>query len=925
MIRLRKRIFILLFILECLSFKQLIAQQDEIYNLFVIFSEFYNKGNYVDAEKCMLNVLKSDLGTSPDFIIPAYNNLGLIKKSLGFYTEALYYYDKGEELINQEAKGNTLTLAGIYINKSRIYTFQRAFPTALEYLGKAIRIYQNVQKPDKIVQEYLSTAWLNTGIVYYESGDNKSALENLNRSLRLKMKNNLPEIELTYLNIARTYERENRSVEADEFFTKCLNTIREKYGGNYYRMAEIYFGYGTFLNKIGKASEALDAFENALAICLKNFGEKHSMVALAYKYIGDFYLQHAYYISALQNYQRSLISISVGFSNTDFFSNPPIDSSLLDIRLLDILKKKAEALSLYQSGLKETEERISILENGIGTIDLSMSLAARIRNNYPTEESMIFLAGQERETALLGIQIAAALYELTHNKNAVTKMYSIVQRSKASVMRDEIAMNELLASSGMPDSLIRNKNKLAGTIAAYNNLILEELRKIKPDSNKIVLWKDALFAMNRDMETLKAETDRDFPRFKNIILENEPVTPGMIRKELHRNETVIDYLLSGRSVRGKRDLYIFVVTRNSINFRKVMLDSLFLEKAEIIKHSCKKPADADFVGLTSSLSYMYTKLIKVVEDLIVGRKLIIIPDEEISDLPFDALLTKDPGPGHIDYEGLPYLIKSYSLSYNYSSSLVFDNHLPGSRSRKVISFAPDYAPNDNNIITNSDLKGADAEIRSIYRWFRGKSYSGISATETSFRQEIRKPAIFHLAMHTIRDTSDSRYSSLLFSTVNDSLNDGKLFNYEISLTRMRSPMVVLSACNSGSGTLYHGEGIISVARGFLLAGASSVIRTSWEINDETSALIIQGFYKHLSRGKGKDESMRLAKLEYMKNSPPYFSNPYFWAAYEVVGNSTPIKHFPEKIALGIVILLIITGVAAYFYFNRRRIFIEGSL
>ncbi len=81
---------------------------------------------------------------------------------------------------------------------------------------------------------------------------------------------------------------------------------------------------------------------------------------------------------------------------------------------------------------------------------------------------------------------------------------------------------------------------------------------------------------------------------------------------------------------------------------------------------------------------------------------------------------------------------------------------------------------------------------------------------------------------------------------------------------------------------------MSLARGFILAGASSVIRTSWEVNDETSATIISRFYYYLSKGKYKDEAMRQAKLDYLKATPPAFTSPYFWAAYEVLGDNTPV-------------------------------------
>ncbi|MBN1599323.1 MAG: CHAT domain-containing protein [Bacteroidales bacterium] len=904
-----------------ISFLSLIcAQEDDIYNLFRKFGEQYNKGNYIEAEKLMLKVIESEPDNFPDIIVPAYNNMGLIKKSLGFYSEALRYYDKCEELMSRYEKVNTMAIAGIYINKSRIFTFQRSYPTAIDYLEKAIRLYNNIEKPNKTLFQYLSTAYLNIGIVYNELGEYKSALENLDKSLRLKIKYKLNELELVYMNIARSYERTDQTAKADEFFRKCMNTIKIEYGGDYFRMAEIYFGYGTFLNNTERCSEALNVYENALSICTKNYGEKHSIVALAYKYIGDFYLQQVSYTNALENYQKSLISISGNFSNTDIFSNPSIDSSLLDIRLLDILKSKAEALNRYQKTIIETPARVRYLKIGLETIDLAISLAERIRNNYPTEESMILLAGHEKETTILGVQIAESLYQITGGKSYITKMYSILQRSKASVLHDEITINEWLPSGGISDSLINAKNNLAGNIAAYNNLIIEESREINPDSDKLILWKDALFTMNREMEKLKTRIEQNLPQTKRILIDAEPVTPDLIRKELHRNETVVDYLLSNWSADGKRDLYIFIIKRKRIDFRKVILDTIFIKQAGLIKESFRKTVDIDFESMTSSLSYMYDKLIRPVKDLFAGKRIIIIPDEEIFNLPFEAFLMKIPASDQIDFEGLDYLINEYALSYNYSSSLIYNRYNSQMRNWHVISFAPDYKDVNGFAGLLGELKGAEMEIEAINKWFRSKSYSGRMATETNFRLAIRKQALLHLAMHTLQDTSESRYSSLLFSTVGDSLNDGRLYNYEISNTVLQSPMVVLSACNSGSGILYHGEGVLSIARGFLLAGALSVIRTSWDINDDASALIIQGFYKHLSKGRHKDESMRLAKLEYMRNSPPSFSNPYFWAAYEVLGSNAPVKFFPVKIKFLVLVIILIAGGVLISYFKRRRIF-----
>ncbi len=88
MTRLGKGISILIVFSGCLSISNVSAQVDSVYNLFVKYADLYNSGDFIGAENCMLTVLESEQKLSPDYIIPAYNNLGLIKMSLGLYAEA---------------------------------------------------------------------------------------------------------------------------------------------------------------------------------------------------------------------------------------------------------------------------------------------------------------------------------------------------------------------------------------------------------------------------------------------------------------------------------------------------------------------------------------------------------------------------------------------------------------------------------------------------------------------------------------------------------------------------------------------------------------------------------------------------------------------------------------------------------------------
>jgi CHAT domain-containing protein/tetratricopeptide (TPR) repeat protein len=925
-----KRIFFLICIVFSFVFTDFSeAQNEDKKLLFQRFLEQYNAGDLVNAEKTLLIFLDSKVQLTEGQFIAAYNNLGAIEISLGKYDKALEYNFKAESYISKKDQ-NSQDLADIFNNRGYIFNIKKSFDVAVEYLEKSIRIYLNLGTRNNSILNSLSYAYVNISIAYIETKKYPLALSYLEKNVKLNSKYNLLGLSLTYLNIAKTYVKIGNSNEAEKFFLKCITSFIKEYNPDYYRLADVYFDYGLFLKSIGKWDQALEVNKKAMAICLKNYGEKHPIVSLSYKHLGDNYIIRNKYDSALYYYQKSLIAVVKDFNNPDIYTNPSIDSSLFDIRLLDNLKSKAQALELFEGEQNDPGMKLKVMTKSLETIELALQLIDRIRNNYMSEESRIYLAENEKETYLFATHLAYSLYSMTLDKSMGYKMYSIAQRAKAAILRNEITGNELLYSAGIPDSLREKQNRLSGNISAYNNMILEENRKIKPDSNKISLWKDALFDMNREKEKVTGNIEKVFPQFHDLIRKTEPVPLQMIQKQLKKDETIVDYLLSNQYSGGKRRLYVFLISGNSLDFREQWLDSLFIKNADIIRKTASPSIASrsqinNFIVYTGALNYMYLNLIKPVEELFKGKKLIIIPDEEIGWLPFDAFLKDRPQSDQTDYEGLHYLINDYTFSYGYSSSLISGKNSNSMRGAKVFAFSPDYSNTALNGGAVSPLRGTGAEIASIYKWFRGKNFSGENATKANFITALHDPSIFHLAMHSMTDSVNSKYSCLIFDTHNLTPPDGKLYNYEISLMRIKSPMVVLSACNSGSGTLYSGEGLMSLARGFTLAGASSVIKTAWEINDEASAAIITQFYIQLSKGKEKNEAMRQAKLEYLKNSSPSFKNPYYWAAYEVLGNNAPIARNTSGYVIIISLVVILFAAVTVFYFNRRRIFSDRSL
>lgn len=921
-ILLMKRFIQIFFFIAPLVSNSLFAQNEQTYDLFLKFSEFFNSGDFINAEESMLSVINNKEPLPDVYIIAANNNLGVINNRFGRYKAALEFFNIAEAHISNNVKDARL-LADIYNNKARIYTYQKSYNTALEYLDQSIRIYLNVTSPERDIFQRLSTVYLNKGIIHFEIKDYNTAIDLFNKSSELKTKMNLSEKGLPYLNLAKTYSSIKDPFKAKEYYLKSILEFKNEFGDGYYRLADVYFDYGLFLRSAGKIKECLEIHKKALSICIKNFGEKHTFVSLAYKHLGDHYLNQHNYDSAIYYYQESLIAVVKDFNDPDIYTNPSIDSAIFDIRLLDNLKSKARALDLLAGQQNEPQAKLRTSRKSLETIELAMQLIDRIRNNYLSEESRIYLAENEKETYVFAAQLAYSLVTITNKDSAAMRMYGIAQKAKAAVLRNEITGNELFLTAGIPDSLREKQNTLSANISAYNNLVLEELRKRDPDNKKISLWKDALFEMNRDKEKIADRINKDYPQYRDLLQKTLPVTLQEIQKHIGKDETVIDYLLSNQYSEGKRKMYIFLITKNHLDVLKHDLDSLFIINTGIIRRFTEQSQSSDeqrdlYGNFTAALFYMYSNLIRPVEGLLTGKRLIVIPDEEIAWLPFEEFLKSMPSPEQADYEGLHYLIRDYTFSYGYSSSLIFSKVTPTGGGNKVYAFAPGYDDAGKTGNNPEHLQGAGDEINAIFRLYKGKIFSGNLATETSFREAMKNPGIFHLAMHSLSDNSDSRYSYMMFDRDADSITDGKLYNYEISLSRIKSPMVVLSACNSGTGTLYHGEGLMSLARGFILAGASSVIKTSWEVNDEVSAAIISRFYYHLSKGKPKDEAMRLSKLEYLKVSPPVYSNPYYWAAYEVMGDNSPIPVSNIKMVLSVTGLVLILAVTFLVIYSRRR-------
>jgi CHAT domain-containing protein len=190
--------------------------------------------------------------------------------------------------------------------------------------------------------------------------------------------------------------------------------------------------------------------------------------------------------------------------------------------------------------------------------------------------------------------------------------------------------------------------------------------------------------------------------------------------------------------------------------------------------------------------------------------------------------------------------------------------------------------------------------------------------------DLTQYAILHFATHGFLDPKRPEHSGLVLSTVN---REGREQNGFVSLQdiyQLRTPvsLVVLSACSTALGKEVRGEGLIGLTRGFMYAGASSVLASLWKVDDEATAELMKRFYGNLLQdGMTPAEALRAAQNSFRQEGWP----PYYWAAFTLQGEyrqqikpATTVPPPPStKLIAGGAALALLSG-AAWLYRRRRR-------
>ena len=137
------------------------------------------------------------------------------------------------------------------------------------------------------------------------------------------------------------------------------------------------------------------------------------------------------------------------------------------------------------------------------------------------------------------------------------------------------------------------------------------------------------------------------------------------------------------------------------------------------------------------------------------------------------------------------------------------------------------------------------------------------ATETAFKKIGGQFTYLHFATHGQFDSNSPLNSRLLLAK--DAENDGLLTVGELYSLHLEADLVTLSACETGLGKINSGDDIVGLSRGFLYAGARSIVGSLWSVEDSSTAALMASFYKNL-KTMSKVEALRQAQLNLIHGS-----------------------------------------------------------
>ena len=347
-------------------------------------------------------------------------------------------------------------------------------------------------------------------------------------------------------------------------------------------------------------------------------------------------------------------------------------------------------------------------------------------------------------------------------------------------------------------------------------------------------------------------------------------TTDHVRSRLTKGELLIEYvLLDGHFA-------VWIVSRDSV---RLHMDSVSRDSIARLIARVDDELDNPDASPTSARAQLFDLLIRPFAAAIrEGEPITIVPDRELSSVPFAALWDSERRRNLIDVAELRTVpsaafrvaaaARRQGLERSESSALVVGNPTLDSASN----------------VTLPRLPGAAREAQDVAPLYQRSSLmTGADARRDSVVGRLTANAVFHFAGHAIANTEQPELSYLALAPA-DSADDGRLRGREIGDLRLSNmKLVVLSACRTLNPRASHVGAISGLAYSFLRAGVPATVSTLWDVSDQATTGLLIEFHQQFASGVSAAEALRRAQLSSMRSGRLELRAPRAWAAFIYTG------------------------------------------
>jgi CHAT domain-containing protein/Flp pilus assembly protein TadD len=800
---------------------------------------------------------RSGEATTLNYIGLVYSNLGEKQKALEYYNQALPIF---------RAVGDRSGEAGTFSGVGLVYSDLGEKQKALEYYNQALLLRRTVG--DRSGE---ATTLNNIGGVYYALGEKQKALEYYNQALPIRRASPDRSGEATILaNIGVVYSSLGENQKALKYYDQVLPIFRAM--SDRASEATTLNNIGLVYDNLGEKQRALEYYNQALSIH-RAVGNRNGEATALYN-VGGIYYALGEKQKALKYYHQALpILRAVGDRSTEAtilnnigsvftFQNQP--------QLAAVFYK--QSVIIYETLRKDIRKLPQ---------ETQKIYTKTVENPYRSLADLLI-----QQNRLLEAQQVLDLLKLQEIKD-----YSPTTRN--ALADSEIKLTETEQSIAKQyGTLIAFRQKLDQCQGKINNTECDKFDRDRDQQGK---------AFNDFLASLKSQvTDRcQKNQEENCIAPSNKFTSAANKMIAAQPGSLIimPVVLDDK-------IWILTIGENGIITRyESKVDRIKLGKKVVELRQQLETPNSDIKALQTTSKQLYDWLIRPIEPTIQSAKtppkLIFALDRVTRYIPMGVL-----------YDGQQYLTQRYPISTILSIETTNTNKstIGNLNSTNVLALGLTKAVSDFRA-----LPSVNPEIASIVQKtgiYPGQILLDRDFTRSNLSNNLNNRNILHIATHGKFDPTNPKGSFLVLG------NGDKLPIADIStLDYSKLDLVVLSACQTALGNPdQDGTEIPGISSHFLNNGAASVMASLWSVDDSSTALMMQSFYRNLSQNKPKNEALRQAQLDLLKldtaqatqsaigslprftfegpttpakkiDRAPGYSHPYYWAPFILMGNS----------------------------------------